>query len=167
MQSYFCPACKTKSLMANWTLKNNKGENWSMCVFVHPDVWAADLSSHLYLSHSNPPHLPSSNHFCNSDLTLWAVQSMLLIKRKLVFIFKLHHHSRLIAKPSLERGYNDFMLKLLFYETIKFFRAVYEECQWLLHCCAVHKEGQAWLKAAVSLGAVINTPLFQMLPRWE
>lgn len=142
MHSYFCPACKTKSLMANGTLKNNNGESRRMCVSVHPDVRAADLghvSTVSSISHPPPP-APSSNHFCNSDLTLWAVQSMLLIKRKLVFIFKLHHQSRLISRPSLGSSYNDFMLKLLFCETIK---AIYSECN-----------GH-------------STLLFQMLPRRE
>lgn len=52
---------------------------------------------------------------------------MLLIKRKLVFIFKLHHQLRIISRPSVGRNRNDFMLKLLFCETIKFFKAICEE----------------------------------------
>lgn len=113
IQSYFCPACKTKSLMTNRALeKTTKGRD-RVCVLrmrlsVRPDIGAADLG-HVSLVSSisphSPPHPQPSNHFCNSDLTLWAVQSTLLIKRKLVFIFKLHHQLRLISGPSLGSSY--------------------------------------------------------------
>lgn len=146
-QSYFCPACKNKSLMANGSLKNNKAEGWRacMCVSVSPDMWAADPGhvstvSSLHLipppppSPTTPPCPPSSNHFCNSDLTLWAVRSMPLIKRKLVFIFKPHHQLRLISRPSLGSTmiscWNCFFFLLLFFfvQPSSFFKAIYWKC---------------------------------------
>lgn len=112
-QSYFCSACKNKSLMASGPLKNNRAERWRAFTYVrarlcvHLDMRAADPRAHqgvhhfIWLLSSMICVQPSLNHFWNSDLTLCVARSMLLIKRKLVFIFKPHHQLRLISRPSL------------------------------------------------------------------
>lgn len=108
MQSYFCPACKPESLME--TPKNNK----------HVDLerlWSSSPRRHSHSSSDAP-----SNHICNSNLTLWPA----LIKRKLVFIFKL-----LSPDSCLGCSHNDFMLKFLFGESIKFFQSNLLEKLWL------------------------------------
>ena len=146
--------------MSSTTLKNNKGGSCHIFVSVHPDIVAADPDP-LTMSQLYPPkthtHTLSSNHIHNSDLTLWAV----LIKRKLVFIFKLLHQFRLISKSLTGTEPQWFHAEIaVFAKQSSFFKAIRSGCNGFCIVVWLIKECQGWQRTAEHY-------YFKMLPRGE
>lgn len=120
MQSYFCPACRTKSFMAGGTPKKQQ----------RVQAWLEQLrratQGHRYLQ--QPTHTPSPQPQPRTFHSRKVPFRLLLMKRKFLFIFK---RSAEALESSLGGSSEDFMLKLLFGESIKFFQSHLLERLWL------------------------------------
>lgn len=124
MQSYFCPACRTKSFMAGGTLKKTTKGSGAVGAAPHGHAGPPLPSAAHPHPHPHPRPQPRPCTFHSRKVPF----RLLLIKRKFLFIFK---RSAEALGSSLGGSSEDFTLKLLFGESIKFFQSHLLERLWL------------------------------------